>query len=354
MGELSVLLEENGHTVRLLTTDPVYGENKRGLRRWLHELKSHVLILLRGLFQFNTDLVISLTSPVCLVVTAAFLAFIHRAKSLHWAMDLYPDLAVALNEIKPGLLVHCLRRCVQTGYASMDKVVALDEDMRLYLERQYGVQAAVVPPWPGSGTEEQLRNASSLQPDSRWEWMYSGNLGRAHEWEILAAAQAELERRGLPVWLIIQGGGASVPLLKTKATELGLRQCEFREYVPKEQLAASLLAARVQVATQKIETTGLLWPSKLALLVKLPRALVWIGDTRSRTAALLNTRPRTFVFDPGQAYQLAECLGQLYRGFTKMPLEWDGFAAETHHPSVLWLELIRSVTNPPVANTCIQ
>ncbi len=48
-------------------------------------------------------------------------------------------------------------------------------------------------------------------------------------------------------------------------------RCDWRPYVPEDQLPASLLAADVLAVTQKPETRGLLWPSKLALVTSLPR-----------------------------------------------------------------------------------
>ncbi len=342
LGELASFLEENGHQVGWLATDPVYGSPKPGWRRWLHELNVHALLLFRGLTYPAVDAVISFTSPVCLVVTARMVACFHHAQSWNWAMDLYPDLAVALREIKPGLLEAFLHRLMKISYHGAGGVVALDDDMRAYLEKVYSVKAAVVPPWPESAIENELSLADSRMPGPRWQWMYSGNLGRAHEWEILALAQLELEKRGLPVWLVVQGGGASLELLKHKARELGLKQCEFRGYAAPGDLLQSLLSSRVLIATQRPETTGLLWPSKLALLLDLPRPLVWIGNGKSAAALALRQRPDTGVFDPHETLKLVDWLDKLYHQTNSTHRQQYKAAGAGQNPKALWLKLIET------------
>src|SRR5687768_5771191 len=51
------------------------------------------------------DVVISGSSPPCLAVFDDRVARRHRARHLHWAMDVYPEIAVALGEIKQGGLI---------------------------------------------------------------------------------------------------------------------------------------------------------------------------------------------------------------------------------------------------------
>ena len=52
----------------------------------------------------------------CLLVATTCVAFWHRAKSVHWVMDLYPEIAVALGEIRPeGWLASCSCRRLWAG-----------------------------------------------------------------------------------------------------------------------------------------------------------------------------------------------------------------------------------------------
>jgi hypothetical protein len=75
-------------------------------------------------------------------------------------------------------------------------------------------------------------------------------------------------------------------------------------------LPASLLAADVLVVTQKPETCGLLWPSKLALVTSLPRAILWVGPTDRAIARDLAGFPQAGLFAPGDADGVFKWLGE--------------------------------------------
>jgi len=148
--------------------------------------------------------------------------------------------------------------------------------------------------------------AQQVLPEEPWTWVYSGNLGRAHEWETLLEAQRLLEDRGTTVRLLFQGGGPSWPAARERAEVMELRHCEWRSYVEEEELPASLLRCAVCVATQRPEASGLLWPSKLGLLLALPRPILWIGSITSSIAAHLEKIPGNGVFAPGAAEAVAD------------------------------------------------
>ena len=63
-----------------------------------------------------------------------------------------------------------------------------------------------------------------------WTWLYSGNLGRAHEWRPILLAQRELEDRALPIQLLFEGGGAMWMDAQLFAGELKLKNCRWCDY----------------------------------------------------------------------------------------------------------------------------
>src|SRR3954447_16473 len=104
LGELAERLRADGHTVDFVDAGVPYraGQKQRGRAR--RELTALARMLWRGLCAPRGDVVISATSPPLLLVVGTLVALRHRARSIHWAMDLYPDLAVALGEIREGAL----------------------------------------------------------------------------------------------------------------------------------------------------------------------------------------------------------------------------------------------------------
>jgi glycosyltransferase involved in cell wall biosynthesis len=255
------------------------------------------------------DAVISGTSPPLLVVLGAVVAKLRRARHYHWLFDMYPELATALGEVPEGVLSRLFSAATRWAYRGANCVVVLDEDMAARL-KSYGVTPRIIPPWVFQSIID-ARAALSLSPATpRPEpiWLYSGNLGRAHEWRTLLDAQRLLEEAAAPWRLVFQGGGPSWPPAREYADGLGLTRCDWRPYVPEDQLPASLLAADVLVVTQKPETCGLLWPSKLALACSLPRPILWVGPKDRAIARDLAALPQAGIFTPGDAAGIVKWL----------------------------------------------
>jgi len=258
----------------------------------------------------RVDAVVSATSPPLLVVIAAGIAKIRRARHYHWLFDMYPELATALGEIRAGRAAGLFSAATRWAYRGADCVVALDQDMADRL-KGYGVTARIMPPWvlqplldARGSTAMETRASNPAEPI----WIYSGNLGRAHEWQTLLDAQGLIEAAGLPWRLVFQGGGPSWPAAREYAARLGLSRCDWKPYVPEGQLPASLMAADVLVVTQKPETCGLLWPSKLALVTSLPRRILWVGPVDRAIARDLGGLPQAGIFAPGDAEGVAKWL----------------------------------------------
>lgn len=303
--DIADVLTAEGFQCSFIAASQDYRDPKKTRKRALRELFALGRILVKGLFAPKPDLVISGSSPPCLAAIGALIARFHRAKSVHWAMDIYPELAVALEEIKAGVPLECLDMAMLWAYRNAYTVVALDEDMATRFG-SYGIHAQIVQPWlPATHSAQH-----PLQQDSDPVWIYSGNLGRAHEWETLLEAQAILEKRGSAMRLVFQGGGAAWPQAQEHARSLGLRQCDWLPYAEAGQLRASLTRARAIVVTQKPETQGLLWPSKLALAMDLPRPILWVGPKGAISTLLLQSHS-TGAFEPGDAVGIANWLESL-------------------------------------------
>lgn len=279
-----------------------------GWRRWLHEGSWNLRILCQGLTCPRPDLIVCLTDPPGSLVAAAVVASLRRAKLAHWAMDVYPEIAVALGELRAESAVHRAVRCVtQWARQKCDAIACLDDDMVDAMGLRGDSRAFISTPWPPAG----LAVPQSIPaPDrSTVRWLYSGNLGRAHDFATLLRAQRRLEDADAPFELVFQGGGAQRDAAMRMAGELRLERCRWHDYAPEETLLASLLEAHVLVATQKPETRGLLWPSKLAPMLRLPRAIAWIGPTEGAVAQCIRQSGGLHgSFTPGDDEGLANWL----------------------------------------------
>ncbi len=349
LGEVAGALRERGHEVELIDAQQQYRTGQGSGGRMRRELAGLGRMLRAGLSQRRPDVIISGTSPPCLLVIATLLARRFRARSIHWAMDLYPDLAVALGEIPPGGIALGIESVMRWCYRRTDLTLALDDDMAERLVR-YGAVTECLRPWISERMGTQVRSNGVVTAQGEpWTWIYSGNLGRAHEWETLLAAQSILERQHAGVRLIFQGGGPSWNLAQACAGELRLQHVEWRPYAAQEGLVDSLLACNAIVVTQKPEIQGLLWPSKLSLALAVPRPLLFVGPLGGAIARELRDFPHAGVFAPGDAEGIAGWILARQRDPLIVPRE-QTFDAEAHREASLrrWVEVVEQLAQSPL------
>jgi colanic acid biosynthesis glycosyl transferase WcaI len=341
LGEIADQVQARGHEVICVSSGQQYHAiPKRQALRWLREAFALLRMLCVGIWQRRVDLVISGSSPPCVALVGALVALRHWRPHLHWCMDLYPEIAVALREIPAGRFSGFIRWVMKLAYRWAHTVIVLDADMSEQLLR-YGVDSLESRPWVPGNVLASLPSTSPAPAPAQWTWLYSGNLGRAHDWQTLLAAQAELETRKVDATLIFQGGGPQWEAAQTRATELGLRRIQWRSYVPETHLCSSLLQAHCLIATQLPAVRGLLWPSKLALMLGLPRPILFVGPQTGAIANLLKTRPRTGIFAPGDFAAVARWIDER-RADTTTLLETDKMDVARHRRESLswWVESV--------------
>jgi len=300
-GEIADALRARGHEVEWVDAGQEYRTGQGTKMRLLREILALVRMFFGGIFRKKrAHVVVSGSSPPCLAFVAWLVALRHWSPHLHWCMDLYPEIAVALRELRQGKLVFLMRWFMGLAYRRAYTVVGLDSDMLIRLNA-YRINALECRPWVPAAVLATLPPSSDAAPApvKRWQWLYSGNLGRAHDWQTLLAAQAELEERGVEATLVFQGGGPSIEAAQKRAEELRLKRIEWRPYAPEVELGTSLLRAHCLVVTELPEVKGLLWPSKLALILGLPRLVLFIGPKEGAIASLLRNESRAGVFAPG-------------------------------------------------------
>jgi hypothetical protein len=78
--------------------------------------------------------------------------------------------------------------------------------------------------------------------------------------------------------------------------------------VDEADLSEALRRGQVLAVTQLPAAQGLLWPSKLALLLGLPRPILWVGPIEGAIGRRLRAVPNAGVFAPGQAAEVADWL----------------------------------------------
>lgn len=257
----------------------------------------------------RVDVVVSMTDPPLLVAAVTFASY-GAKKRVHWAQDVYPELAEELGVIRHrGLLARVLRSISTWALRKQDEIVVLGRCMRERLIGR-GIDASkieIIPNWtslvkPSADKVAAMR--AKLGWNSEFIALYSGNIGLAHDFATLVEAAKTLE--GSKVRLVFAGEGPSLAELQRGCA--GLPHVSFLPSQPKEHLSEFLAAADVHLVSVWEGLEGLVVPSKAYGVFALEKLMIYVGSHNSEVARLIQETHAGTVVSNGDAHGLANAL----------------------------------------------
>jgi glycosyltransferase involved in cell wall biosynthesis len=231
------------------------------------------------------DVVVAKTDPPLISLVVSRAAALKGAMLVNWLQDLFPEVASVLT---PGLIPRRLEKILVAARnnslrrAAMNVVLGEGMQSRLLSAGVDRSRVRIVPNWSDINSVVPLPTASSatrkrLGLDDRFVIGYSGNLGRAHEFDTLIGA-ARLLRTDPRFAFLITGGGAKAQVLRDAVRAEGLDNFFFQGYQPAELLGDSLAAADVHFVSLLPELEGLIVPSKVYGILAAGRPALFVGD----------------------------------------------------------------------------
>jgi colanic acid biosynthesis glycosyl transferase WcaI len=265
------------------------------------------------------DLIVAKTDPPLLSLPVVAAARRRGAGLINWLQDLYPEVAVALGvPLLRGPSGQQLARRRNRSLQAAEANVVVGELMADKLAA-LGVAPArihVIPNWcndaelrPLPPADNPLRQAWGFQ--DKFVFGYSGNLGRAHEFDTVLAAAASLRDDFRFVFLMI-GGGKLYDELRSAVEREGLAGTfRFMPYQPRDTLAQSLGVCDAHWVSLNPKLEGLIVPSKFYGIAAAGRPIVMIGDPDGELGRLVTAQSCGFAVKPGDAEALVGVLRRL-------------------------------------------
>ena len=140
--------------------------------------------------------------------------------------------------------------------------------------------------------------------------LYSGNLGIGQDLGTVLRATARFNG-DTDLYVLIVGGGKGLAYTKQLATNLRLRNVEFREPVPLYKLAELLATGDIHIICQKPGTEGLLVPSKIYSTMAVGRPSLFVGPTDCEVGRIVRYSRSGFVVEPGDVEGVSNALTNL-------------------------------------------
>lgn len=258
------------------------------------------------------DLVVAKSDPPLISVFAAFAAHLRSGKLINWLQDIYPEVADKLGfHFARGPTGWVLRQARDAALRSAHVNVAIGNRMALFLGKRIAAnKIEVIPNWvndreilPIARADNEFR--TSIARNGEFVVGYSGNLGRAHEFETMLNA-ARLLAHDEDVLFVFIGGGHYLKALKNRVETDGLEnRFRFLPTQPLKELKFSLSAPDVHWISLRPELDELILPSKIYGILAAGRPTIAIMARNCEISCLLERHCCGIVIDPGDSVSLA-------------------------------------------------
>jgi len=276
-------------------------------------------IFLRALREPSADIIVTMTDPPMLSAIGPLLRVIKGSRIIHWAQDLYPDVAVRAGVLREnGVLARIFAFLSRRALMAHDRVVVVGRCMsRLLSARGLSPGRLTLIPntWSGLGIT-RLDREDSLLPGlgllDRFTVMYSGNFGRVHEFgTILSAAKIFQDAGQHEVVFLLSGDGPNSALLRGEVARMELSNVRFLPRCNDDQLSRTLASGDLHLVTMLTGMGGVVVPSKYYGVIPAGRPCIFVGPKDSEIALALDEFGNGICVAPGDSQALVEAIQKI-------------------------------------------
>lgn len=274
---------------------------------------------LAALYVRRLDVVVSLTDPPIIGLTAFLTARWNGAPFVFVCQDVFPEVAKLLQGFQSRAVHWLLDRISRFLIRNADRIVAIGETMQERLVQEKGAdreKVRVIHNWADCSaiSPGEKRNPFSLAHElaDKFVVMHSGNLGLSQSLEMIVGA-AECLAEFPRIQVVFVGDGVTRAVLEKQVQVQGLRNVRFLPYQPKEGLRDSFASADVFVISLKRGLAGYIVPSKLYGILAAGRPYVAAVEESSEVAAITRKYECGLIVEPGDTKGLAQNILRLYR-----------------------------------------
>ena len=263
------------------------------------------------------DIVVAKTDPPLLSVICGVVAKYKKATLINWMQDVFPEVYSNLGYYCPKWILWGLKAARNWSMRIADANVVLGHIMKdQFIEQGIGENSLyVIENWANEGArppvkmqESQLYKELLLQ--GKFIVAYSGNLGRAHDYQTLLHA-AQLLSIEKDILFLVIGGGIGYEKLKENSEKNKIENFLFLPYQKRECLADVLAAANVHLVSLLPELEGLIVPSKFYGILAAGRPTIMIGSVNGELARIIESSELGGVAEVGNAEELVRHIKNL-------------------------------------------
>ncbi|HUK31276.1 MAG TPA: glycosyltransferase family 4 protein [Candidatus Acidoferrum sp.] len=268
------------------------------LRRVSNYLTYLVLAIPRAIM-IRSDVILAMTDPPIAGIAGAIVSRLTGRPFVYNIRDLYPDMAVGGDIVRPGLAARIWERMHRWALRRAVRVIVLGDDMRDRIIAK-GVDAARISvvrdgvtisaelPALGNPVSQEIRSGFQFVA------LHAGNIGFYGAWDTLLDAARRLGDSTSGI-IFVGEGAQKARIVATAGATPAIRFLPFR---PAAEIPSVLAAGDVHIITVKRGLEGVIVPSKLYPILAAGKPVLAVSTPKTDVARIITEAGCGVVVDP--------------------------------------------------------
>lgn len=286
--------------------------SRHHMRRRVANYLSYLALAVPRALTIRPDVVLAMTDPPVAGIAGAWIARLAGRPFVYNIRDLYPDMAIGGDIVRPSRWVKGWERMHRGALKQADRVIVLGDDMRdrIIAKGVRPERVAVVrdgTSFPASAPERSDPVVQEIRSGFPFVVLHAGNLGFYGAWGTLLEAAKILREEY--TGLVFIGDGANRTALETAAADCA--NVRFLPFRPVEQVPHVMMAGDLHVVTVRRGLEGVVVPSKLYSILAAGRPVLAVAAATSDAARIVVESGCGLAADPDNPAAVAAAIRTL-------------------------------------------
>lgn len=282
------------------------------MRRRVANYLSYVSLAIPRALTIKTDLVLAMTDPPFAGIVGASVARMKHVPFVYNIRDLYPDMAVGGDIVRPRSWVRLWEKLHRAALRQAARVIVLGDDMRDRVVGKGVDPARVVVIRDGTSVPVPVAPADhpairEIRGSAEFVVLHAGNLGFYGAWPTLLNAAKILPENGIR--LIFVGDGANRSQLEQSSQGCGI--VRFLPFRPAAEIPCVMAAGDVHIVTIRRGLGGVVVPSKLYSILAAGRPILAVAPEETDVVRIVRREDCGLVADPDKPAEVAAAIQAL-------------------------------------------
>ena len=282
------------------------------MRRRVSNYLSYLALAVPRALEIRSEIVLAMTDPPVAGIAGAFVARMAGRPFVYNIRDLYPDMALGGDIVKPSRWTKRWEQMHRRALRQAARVIVLGEDMRTRIVSKGVAPERVVV--VRDGTSFPALTPGSDHPAVReircgfpFVVLHAGNLGFYGAWGTLLKAAEILSNQD--AGFVFIGDGANRAALEASAADSP--NVRFLPFRPVEQVPQVMIAGDLHVITVRRGLEGVVVPSKIYSILAAGRPILAVAAPQSDAARIVRESGCGLAVDPDDAAGVAAAIQAL-------------------------------------------